>query len=107
MHDRLVHYREITKNEQARVNHFVEEVTFGNGTKAWLPQTVCTVGKSGNFGIQIVSTFGSGHKGYPCKAGVFRGGDQRTGGKKLASRSVKHRAKLLTILGGVKMSLKR
>lgn len=38
VHDRLVHYREITKNEQARVNHFVEEVTFGNGTKAWLPR---------------------------------------------------------------------
>mgnify|MGYP000920510962 FL=1 len=38
VHDRLIHYKEITKNEQARVNHFVEEVTFGNGTKAWLPR---------------------------------------------------------------------
>ncbi|MPM70693.1 Cinnamoyl-CoA:phenyllactate CoA-transferase [bioreactor metagenome] len=38
VHDRLVHFKEITGSEQARANHFVEEVTFGNGTKAWLPR---------------------------------------------------------------------
>ena len=38
VHDRLAHYSEISTNEQARVNHYMEEVTFGNGTKAWLPR---------------------------------------------------------------------
>ena len=38
VHDRLVHFSEISKNEQARVNHFIEEVTFGNGSKGWLPR---------------------------------------------------------------------
>ncbi len=38
VHDRMAHYKEICKSEQARVNHFIEEVTFGNGTTAWLPR---------------------------------------------------------------------
>jgi len=38
VHDRLIHFSEISNSEQARVNHFIEEVTFGNGTKAWLPR---------------------------------------------------------------------
>ncbi len=43
VHDRLVHFKEISKSEQAKVNHFIEEVTFGNGTKAWLPRpSICS-----------------------------------------------------------------
>jgi len=36
--DRLVHYREITKSEQAKVNHYIDEVTFNSGHKAWMPR---------------------------------------------------------------------
>ena len=48
VHDRLVHFRDISQNEQARANHFMEEVTFRNGEKAWLPRP-CIVSK--NLGI--------------------------------------------------------
>lgn len=37
-YDILAHYKDVTKSEQARQNHFVEEVTFRNGEKAWLPR---------------------------------------------------------------------
>lgn len=38
VHDRLTHFREITKSEQAKVNHYIDEVTFANGTNAWMPR---------------------------------------------------------------------
>ena len=38
VNNRAAHYRDICKSEQARVNHFVEEVTFRNGNTAWLPR---------------------------------------------------------------------
>jgi crotonobetainyl-CoA:carnitine CoA-transferase CaiB-like acyl-CoA transferase len=43
VHDRLAHFREITENEQAKVNHYIDEITFANGTKAWMPRPcVCS-----------------------------------------------------------------
>ncbi|MBI5602342.1 MAG: CoA transferase [Deltaproteobacteria bacterium] len=38
VHDRLTHFSEISTSEQARVNHFMDEVTFANGTRACLPR---------------------------------------------------------------------
>ncbi len=38
VHDRLRHFKEINKLEQVRVNRFMDEVTFRNGTKAWMPR---------------------------------------------------------------------
>ena len=37
-HDVCTHYKDVFQKEQARANHFVEEVTFRNGEKAWLPR---------------------------------------------------------------------
>ena len=48
VHDIQVHYHEVFENEQARANHFIEEVTFRNGEKAWLPRP-CIV--SENLGV--------------------------------------------------------
>lgn len=36
--DILAHFKDISGDEQARENHFVEEVTFRSGEKAWLPR---------------------------------------------------------------------
>lgn len=47
-HDVLAHFKNITDDEQARVNHFVEQVTFRNGEQAWLPRP-CMV--SENLGL--------------------------------------------------------
>lgn len=48
VHDLLAHFKDISGNEQARANHFVEEVTFRNGKKSWLPRPCI---KSDNLGV--------------------------------------------------------
>ena len=48
VHDVLVHYQDVWKNEQVRANHFLEEVTFRNGGTAWLPRPAIV---SENLGI--------------------------------------------------------
>ena len=45
VHDVHVHFRDVYENEQARANHFIEEVTFRNGEKAWLPRP-CIVSRN-------------------------------------------------------------
>lgn len=38
VHSRLRHFRDISCSEQARANHYVDEVVFRNGSSAWLPR---------------------------------------------------------------------
>ncbi len=48
VNDVFVHFSDVYQNEQASANHFIEEVTFRNGGKAWLPRP-CLV--SENLGV--------------------------------------------------------
>ena len=48
VNDIFARFSEVYENEQASANHFIEEVTFRNGEKAWLPRP-CIV--SENLGV--------------------------------------------------------
>ncbi len=48
VHSRLNHFKEVSHSEQAKANHYVDEVTFRNGTTAWLPRPAV---RSENLGL--------------------------------------------------------